>query len=515
MIDTSRQAPVYVSYDLKGVQRYVFSIPRLRYAVGASSLLADFDEASRDLKMAGVEVDYAGGGRGLFKASDAGAADKLEAHLREKATGIGVDLRIGRDADAQEAASNEAKQRLYPFLPPAGPFVCKESGLYPVGSKGAVHGVVDERRRQARTDALGSGLLDELLADPRFKDLAPLREAGTLRLLRNVSPDEDDSAEQWDRAAAGQAALGGRNRWAVVCLDGNDVGQQLREGRKRHPDEGAYRDWLKRMSAALHACTRGALLAGMAEALGPWVEKHRRELGEESWPLPVRPLILGGDDVTLLCHTRLAFPLALATMRKFNELTRQKTDQFPAAGGAGLTLGCGVLFVKTTFPLLTAIGYAEELLANAKSKGRRGTADAPEPTVAIIDWDEVTTTLVRHPADQRRRDKEFLDGDDAGKRRKLHCRPYALDEFEKLLERAKSAEFADLPNSLRELLPRVLARPKWERLAALASVAAGRPAVARLMKDCEDDAAAFCDAAAVAQELARLDAPTAGQGATA
>ncbi len=33
---------VYVSYDIRGIQQNIFAVPRLKYIVGASALIAEF-----------------------------------------------------------------------------------------------------------------------------------------------------------------------------------------------------------------------------------------------------------------------------------------------------------------------------------------------------------------------------------------------------------------------------------------------------------------------------------------
>ena len=34
---------VYVSYDIKGIQQFIFSVPRLKCMIGASGQIANFD----------------------------------------------------------------------------------------------------------------------------------------------------------------------------------------------------------------------------------------------------------------------------------------------------------------------------------------------------------------------------------------------------------------------------------------------------------------------------------------
>ena len=65
-----------------------------------------------------------------------------------------------------------------------------------------------------------------------------------LQFFRNVNIASTDKNYQdgWDEdalesAVAGSAALGNRNRWAVIAMDGNDAGQQHQKAQTLVTDE--------------------------------------------------------------------------------------------------------------------------------------------------------------------------------------------------------------------------------------------------------------------------------------
>jgi hypothetical protein len=183
------------------------------------------------------------------------------------------------------------------------------------------------------------------------------------------------------------------------------------------------------MSVNLERCTRGAFLTALARTLSAWVEQVGEaglevcsvdaagDRGPRRLVLPFRPLILGGDDVTLLAHSSWTLPFVQTMAAEFQERSRRAADQseirplWPATGDR-LSISAGILFAKTTFPLHMAIPCADSLLASAKGRYRtlhqRG-----EPAPAAVDWEAVTETLVDTPADRRNRELRFADPETA------------------------------------------------------------------------------------------------------
>src|SRR5690606_24518550 len=110
--------------------------------------------------------------------------------------------------------------------------------------------------------------------------------------------------------------------------------------------------------------------------------------------LPLRPLILGGDDVVLLCHCEYAFDFVRAVAERFavesKAAAENHTDgQLWPGSGNELSISAGVLFTNSQMPLHAAIPYTEDLLKNAKRVYRQPpnaeNAAPRRPTAAAID----------------------------------------------------------------------------------------------------------------------------------
>ncbi|MEO8497454.1 MAG: hypothetical protein ABI614_20475, partial [Planctomycetota bacterium] len=122
---------MYLTYDIKSIQRVIFGVPKLKPIIGASGMIAEFDVAASRL----VEKDqlvFTGGGCGAFRFNTKDEAETLRERLRADAKVIGIDLRIGIDE-----SYSVAKQRdvLYPFYPDElSGKPCEMSGFWPVGA---------------------------------------------------------------------------------------------------------------------------------------------------------------------------------------------------------------------------------------------------------------------------------------------------------------------------------------------------------------------------------------------
>jgi len=466
----------YVCYDIRGIQRSIFAVPKLKYIVGGSSLIDKFDRETvpEIAKQLEGELVFAGGGRGTLLCGSEQQARALSKRIVSGVHEIGLDVRVGHGTDPAQAATNF---RTYPQ--PIGDLTgepCAVSGLLPVplaakGKSGLpVHPTIQMRARQASEDRVGREILRMVADDANFpKDLRDSRCDPSF--IRNVNPGFDDSPVERTLAERGQAALGSRNRWALIAMDGNNIGLQhdrAREMYKTEPDR--HHRWLGSMSRAIDAATRGALAFALARATKGWWDGAGGAAMTESVVLPFRPLIAGGDDLLLLTRCSLAMQIVKDICAKFSELSVGANRDFGGDGlwlatGGELSISAGVLYLPVTFPLASAITYAESLLGSAKGRGRRIPPGQAAP--AAVDWDSITEGAIDTPAERRNRELRFTDPDDPGTEVILTCRPWSLAEMQQRLEPIKK-ELAKVPASIRHELLVGLRQGCWDRMRMLA-----------------------------------------------
>jgi len=461
---------IYLCYDLRAIQAFIFRIPKLRYIIGGSAIVDQFDRAEA-AKCAGPGVThlFSGGGKGAFACDDGDAVTRVEKELVKRAHDRGLDIRLGADKDYSEAA--HAATRLHPFVPGGDELdghPCATSGLYPVADATRSHRVVTKRvfeKGDLRTRHFEQRLLAADLA------LGPELVGRDAVFFRAV---EQDAGDDDPMAVAAAHAFGGVNRWAVIAMDGNDMGRQFRlQADTLKGQDAAMQAWIREMSASLDACSTKAAIAGV-EAVS---QKWSADLGTDGWRgatvrdpgseddgkvvLPVRPLVVGGDDIVMLCHPRYAFEFVKAATAAWRKTSENEAQKYGAAHGGAmlwpatgntLSISAGVLFAPMTMPLHAAIPYAESLLASAKSVSRDGFREGHASPPAI-DWEAVTETVLDTPAARRQRELLFHDGDE-NRRVTLTQRPMSLMDFERLQSHVEGETLAELPRSIRhELLP--------------------------------------------------------------
>ena len=457
----------YLCYDLKGIQSFIFAVPRLRYICGGSAIIDRFDRGTaQDVNVTGAKLLFAGGGKGAFRCDDCAAAEKLQASLVEEAHKEGVGICFGRHSDYSEAA-NLANQS-FPYLPDKSELdgqPCQESGLYPTQPQ-KIHPMIAGRVR--RKGEPKGDRLDRYFEKVLLKGLTlpPGLDAEQCEFFHDV-----DATSDTGRFAC--AALGGRNRWAIICMDGNDMGAQHREAAQRWGQkETTYTTWLGKMSKALDDCSRKACRDAMQHVIDAWA-KDEEEMraatdGSSAVILPLRPLVVGGDDIIVLCHVRHAMEFVREACRSFTERSewecqearKQGVELWPASKSGGLTISAGILYAPVSLPLASAIPYAESLLASAKCLGRKRRPYG-EATPACVDWECVTEGLIDTPHARRQRELRFSDGDLDGEIVELTRRPYTISDIGDLMKLVK--DYREVPPAIRHQVLPAMRSGYWDR----------------------------------------------------
>lgn len=350
-------------------QDYVFATNKRREAVGASELIHRvggkwLDDALSSVP--GVEVVLRVSGLATLLVTDRVVGRKVVEHVTrralEQASGLDVygwvsgEVEVGtaeqvRDAQALafEGLAEVRARRPSPLLRHLRLPVlaeCETSGLPAAGWLAAKGG--GPRSRQS---------LDKLkVADQALKRMAVDlgREVDVLRHAVDALEDLDD--------------------WvAVIHADGNGLGQVFTAFDSGSGDAKVHIPALRMFSAAVDRATKDA------------VKEAVHAVGEEkAFALPI---VVGGDDVTLVCHGRAAIPLAAAYLRAFEALTA--ADGVIASrtqamlGRPGLTAAAGIAISKPHFPFSIAYQVAESLCGTAKSVSKHPGVDG---AVSALDF---------------------------------------------------------------------------------------------------------------------------------
>lgn len=159
---------------------------------------------------------------------------------------------------------------------------------------------------------------------------------------------------------------------ALIHVDGNGIGLILRKLQEvlKDKDDKEFSDAFRQFSSALANSTQLA-----AARATEWIYENRTPLEDTDKKknlLPMRPIVLGGDDITLLCQADLALDYAERFCHAFKEISQQELSPLYNKYLKGsdiapyLTASGGVLYHKASHPFSTCHQLVEGLCEEAK-----------------------------------------------------------------------------------------------------------------------------------------------------
>lgn len=159
----------------------------------------------------------------------------------------------------------------------------------------------------------------------------------------------------------------GKNSWiAVIHADGNGLGQILQS----HGRILVQSKKFAQFSKAIDEATKNAVRKAFEELVK--VDYEQKKLAHETkfkLRYPIRPIVIGGDDLTVIIRADLAFEFTKAFLKKFEEESASLFQNIGINGyEQGLTACAGIAFIKESYPLHYGLHLAEQLCIDAKKK---------------------------------------------------------------------------------------------------------------------------------------------------
>lgn len=385
------------AFEAKSIQGYILDGGKLRDMAGASALVDDLcsyptDGGDRDL--AGQVLDAAGltgarfarrAGGALILVADDADEERLK-HFRQLWT-LAVQLRapglpfvdaIGR-GESEAAAIQGATRAL---LQARGWLYSDVPAPPPLARRSARTGTAAAGVWRADGELIDAPMQAKRAAAPGDDDNSLIRKfAGPAGARWPLRMDEEETDEQ--RGAV--FPLLPDNRYvAVVHADGNRLGEILLGLQKTLAGERGYAEAFLAFSQAVAGATQKAAAAATAVLL----DRFRTTLDTDAsvTVMPMRPILLGGDDLTAIVRGDLAVDFTVAFLSAFEQETGAAFDglrgRFPAMARAlprAISAGAGIAFVKASQPFHLAHDLAASLAENAKSAAKQ----AVQPGVPV------------------------------------------------------------------------------------------------------------------------------------
>jgi len=238
--------------------------------------------------------------------------------------------------------------------------------------------------------------------------------------------------------------MGGQEQgWvAIVHADGNGLGNLIRDSIKKiTTSNGNLQDFLKQFSENLNKATELASKDAFREVIAPVFaqEKVINDADNKKTYLPIRPVLLGGDDLTVIIRGDLALPFTEAFLRGFERHTQSNLAALnPDLFSDGLTSCAGIAYIKPKYPFHYGVDLAETLCKHAKNQAKDLALGKPGKAPSALFFHRVLSSFV---------DKDF----ESLVERELYCKasevgfdfgPYFLQEqanFESITQLRKWA----------------------------------------------------------------------------
>lgn len=142
---------------------------------------------------------------------------------------------------------------------------------------------------------------------------------------------------------------------AVIHIDGNNMG-------KKFQDLKDYHKGLSTTSNKLYIESLRRMSKEISDIYESCFKKLSSELKNEKGEIPLRPLILAGDDITFICNGKIAIKAARVFIENLNKehITIGNKQVF-------LNACAGIALIKSSYPFSQGYKLAEELCESGKT----------------------------------------------------------------------------------------------------------------------------------------------------
>ena len=188
-----------------------------------------------------------------------------------------------------------------------------------------------------------------------YKDGNPIDEATRAKNnnneLRQLCKKSFGFDVKHDQIAYDIKDLTNGNDWiAIIHADGNGLGRVVQEV---GCDKEKYKQFSKNLDEATKMSAQAAFNA----------VKNKFDNNKH---IPIRPVVLGGDDMTAIIRGSLACDYVKKYLAEFEYNTKEKLDGLLPNGMKHLSACAGIAFIKSSYPFYYGYNLAEELCGEAK-----------------------------------------------------------------------------------------------------------------------------------------------------
>lgn len=365
---------VYKNYlyaaAIQGIQGFIMQTDELKDIVGASELIEDiskkaFEEFQETKSKEDENIVLMAAGNIKYVFTDRDKCEKAVLEFPKKVMelvpGITVSQAVVEYKDDSEFgdAIDEIEEKLKAQRN-------KQVGTHPVFMS-------MQRSRQTGLPAVKIEKGEFLDAQTVAKRASAKKgsKSSTISLSRKCfGIDEKDKSFNHEHIAYDIEKITDKNDWiAVIHADGNGLGQVVQK-------VGKNKELFRKFSLGLDKATTAAAV----KAFDFVNEKYSlfNSDAKENSIIPIRPIVLGGDDFTVICRADFAIEYTEQFLKAFEKETEKELGDILKGNSVfndnvnKLTACAGVAFIKSSYPFHYGNSLADSLCGEAKEDAKKG-----------------------------------------------------------------------------------------------------------------------------------------------
>jgi len=421
--------------DLRAIQNYIFSSNKLKDNIGASYIVStlfnngegkDFcKNSSGDIKSDSgsenkeEEKGFCGGGNLYLQCKTEDEAKNIVRNLSkrifEKAPGLSFNAVILKAEEEKDFSYR--MQRLYQKM-------AEEKRTHHQITTLPSYGI----NAQCSAGPLSAQYLDN--SEGSRKYISEVVQVKRIAAKRAESEFKDkykealgDDFEPTDEFLKISPLKGEDSHIAVVHIDGNGIGA-IFSTLKTLSD---YQEFSNKLNNDMQQALRETIkILEDKIRKGEW-DYNYKTVNEENvlkYILPLRPIYIGGDDITFVCEGRLGIELSCIFIEEVQKLLNRDDVSFCA----------GVAIAKTNFPFFQIYKAADALCRSAKNKRLQDIKEeVAKKSDSYIDFHMINSSVYSNLEKVRKIQYTSISGKNI-----LYYRPYKLSEMKKQIENAKN-----------------------------------------------------------------------------
>ena len=330
---------------VQGIQGFIFKTNELKHIVGASELVeqictSDFDEFAKNGESV---VRAAGNIKFIFdrKEDCQKAVREFPKKVMSKAPGITISQAVVAFDDDFGKAIDDLETLL------------KEQRNKP--SRSVTSGLIGIKR--ANNTGLPVVCIKKMGEKDIYIDEPTLQKERSQNVKGLCEKSFGKDALIDNKIAYNISDITDKNDWiAIIHADGNGLGKVVQK-------VGKQKDLFREFSQKLNLATKEAANHAFKFVSNKFADKQI---------IPIRPVVLSGDDMTVIIRGDLAIDYARSFISAFEDKTQEhigeilKDQHVFAEDKDYLTACAGIAFIKSSYPFYYGYQLAEDLCGEAK-----------------------------------------------------------------------------------------------------------------------------------------------------